>query len=228
MFIHILLNSCGKPPRIMKLRLTLLFAFLMLKIPGFCSGPGVDKESSVKLIHAECKIFYLKTTVEWSTEFEKVNCDFIIESSLDGKNWLIEGKVKSHGKTDHMSDYYWEDNRNDNIRYYRIRQLDPSGFHVLAELQPENYSIEVTIQQVNIDYERKLNLDYTIDKDQELIVRVYDRIGEQVLTLILPSETAGDYIYPVDISYLPRGNYLLEITQVLSDKTVAEKQFSIR
>ena len=60
------------------------------------------------------------------------------------------------------------------------------------------------------------------------MVRIYNRIGEQVYTKVLPSKQAGEYLYQLDISHLKPDNYLLVVTQVLLDKAVAEKAFQIK
>ena len=45
------------------------------------------------------------------------------------------------------------------------------------------------------------------------------------MTKVMPFKLAGDYIYHLDISDLKRDRYLLQVTQILLDKTVAEAPF---
>ena len=78
-----------------------------------------------------------------------------------------------------------------------------------------------------IDNEKKLILEYKVDQDQELMVRIYNRIGEQVFTKLMPYAFAGEYIYQLDINHLNPDNYLLVVTQVMLDKSVAEKAFIV-
>lgn len=185
--------------------------------------------SEVKMIHAEAKVFYHETFIAWSTEFEISTGEFMVEASNNGKDWHIRGRLRSHGAANRQADYQFVDKRDDHLTRYRIRLLDNRGKStVLSEFAPENYSVTVSIEEQYIERERKLLLEYSIDKDQELMVRIYNRIGEQVYTKILPTKTAGEYIYQLDIGHLKSDNYLLVVTQVLLDKAVAEKAFQIK
>jgi hypothetical protein len=190
---------------------------------------GGGSNAEVKMIHAEAKVFYHETFIAWSTEFEGSQGEFMIEASENGKDWFIRGKQRSHGAANRQADYQFVDKREDRFTRYRIRLLDNRGKNtVLAEFTPDNYSVTVKIEEQYIERERKLLLEYSIDKDQELLVRIYNRIGEQVYTKILPTKTAGEYIYQLDIGHLKADNYLLVVTQVLLDKAVAEKAFQIK
>lgn len=200
---------------------------LMLSSVLFASGGGTGKNAAVKIIYAEGKIFYDEIYVTWSTEFEKVKCEFIIEGSEDGHDWRFRGKVKSKGDASSHSEYRFVDAKDENLQYYRIRRLDGAGSTVLSQFELEDYSINVSMEEIFIDNEKKLLLEYTVDQDQELMVRVYNRIGEQVVTKVMPFKTAGDYLYQMDISNLEKDYYVLVVTQVLLDKSVAEKSFRI-
>lgn len=182
----------------------------------------------MKLIHAEGRIYYNQTVVMWSTESEQTTCEFIIEASADGVNWVIRGRQHGKGRPDQLAEYYFTDSRDDKLRYYRLRELDPRGSNVLSNFEPENYSINVTLDQFQVNNEKKIVLEYSVDKDQELMVRIYNKIGQQVVTRLMPFKTAGDYIYSLDVSDLSPGNYLLVVTQVVLDKSVAERQFTLR
>lgn len=188
------------------------------------NNPVVD----VKMIHSEGKIFYHEIYISWSTEFERAGFDFLVEASEDGKEWRIRARVKGKGAIDRQAEYNFVDVKDDKLKQYRIRKVDPSGkMDVLAEFQLADYSIHVSLDEVVIDHEKKLLIEYTVDQDQELIVRVYNRIGEQVVTKVMPFNLAGEYIYQLDISDLKKDRYLLVVTQALLDKAVAEKAFQV-
>lgn len=226
MFIHNLL-SCDEKGTAMKKLLVgcfLLMTVFLLK----AGGKNDPAAATVKLGYAEGKIFYHEVYVEWATEYEKVPCEFFIEVSQDGKNWAIRGRVKSKGKPEKFTEYQYVDKRDDAFKYYRIRKLDGrAGSEVLTEFEPENYSIEVQLEKVFFADQKRLVMEYSVDKDQELMVRVYNRIGEEVITKVMPFKWAGDFIFHLDVSDLPPDNYLLVVNQVLLDKTVAEKAFRI-
>ncbi|HHG85520.1 MAG TPA: hypothetical protein ENJ82_12305, partial [Bacteroidetes bacterium] len=162
----------------------------------FTFALAVGGEKDVKLIHAEGKIFYHEIYVTWSTEYENIACDFIIEASENNKEWRIRGRVKSKGASKRHSEYQFVDPREESFRYYRIRKSNSRGRNdILSRFELENYSITVTMEEMTIDHEKKLVLEYTVDKDQELMVRIYNRIGEQVVTKVMPFKVAGQYVY---------------------------------
>ncbi len=202
-----------------------LLIFLFSSLTATASS---GKNSVVKVIHAEGRIYYSEIYVTWSTEYEKAPCDFVLEASQDGEDWRIRGRVRSKGDANKISDYVFVDHKVNTYKYYRIRRLDPrSGSEVLTSFQLENYSIEVDLEELEFLETKSLVLEYSIDKDQQLVVRIYNRIGRQVLTKVMPSTKAGEYIYHLDISHLERDNYLLQVDQVLLDRTVAEQAFKV-
>ncbi len=205
-----------------------LFVLLFLGLAPALHATGPDG-IEVKLIYAEGRIYYHEIFVQWSTEWEKAPCDFVIEASADGQDWRIRGRVKSKGNSSRHSEYKFVDKKDDTFHFYRIRQMDKRGSsEILSEFELENYSIEVDLEALEFDDSRRLVLEYSIDKDQELMIRIYNSIGEQVMTKVMPFKKAGDYIYHLDISDLRRDSYLLQVTQILLDKTVAEAPFKTK
>ncbi|MFN8394932.1 MAG: hypothetical protein U0176_09820 [Bacteroidia bacterium] len=202
--------------------------FLSMFVFTCAMAGGGGAAPDIKVIHAEGKIFYHEIYVSWSTEYERASCDFIVEASEDGKDWRIRGRMRSHGAADSHAEYKFVDARDTKLHHYRIRRTDSRGqMETLSEFQLADYSINVTLEEVVIDKEKKLLIEYRVDQDQELIVRVYNRIGEQVVTKVMPFNMAGEYIYQLDISDLKKDRYLLVVTQAMLDKSVAEKAFQI-
>ena len=204
-----------------------IYAIILLFTGLTTQAKGGD-EATVKVIHAEGRIYYSEIYVIWSTEYEKVPCDFILEASEDGEDWRIRGRVKSKGGPTGISEYQFVDEKIDKFKYYRIRRQDPkNGSEILSNFELENYSIEVDLEALELLDSKSLVLEYSIDKDQKLMIRIFNRIGEQVLTKVMPFDEAGDYIFHLDISDLRRDNYLLQVNQILLDKTVAEQAFKV-
>jgi hypothetical protein len=196
---------------------------------AFASAGGDGSVAEVKVIHAEGMIFYHETYVYWSTEYERSACDFLIEASEDAREWRIRGRVRSKGAPDRHAEYNFVDSKDEKLKFYRIRKADGKGqMETLSEFTLDDYSIHVMLEEVVIDAEKKLLIDYRVDQDQELIVRIYNRIGEQVVTKVMPFTLAGEYLYQLDIGHLRKDRYLLVVTQALLDKSVAEMAFQVK
>lgn len=128
-----------------------MFAFTLAMAGGGGAAPDI------KVIHAEGKIFYHEIYVSWSTEYERTSCDFIVEASEDGKDWRIRGRMRSHGAADSHAEYNFVDARDTKLHHYRIRRTDSRGqMETLSEFQLADYSINVTLEEVVIDKEKKL------------------------------------------------------------------------
>lgn len=211
----------------MKRTSILILGAMLLLSHSLWAGGNKNEGPSVSLIYAEGQIFYHEVYITWSTEKEVPNTDFIIEASSDQKNWNIRGRVRGKGVHGAPQDYKFVDERNEQHRFYRIRQLSPGDNNVLSEITPENYSIEISLHDVTIEDAHKLIIHYSIDKDQDIMLRMYDRIGEQIVTKVMPFNEKGEHLYMMSLKGVKRGNYLIQIVQVLSNKIVAEKQFSI-
>ena len=212
----------------MKKSLLFLISVFSLLLPSVLfAGGGGTEDPAVSLIYAEGKIFYKDVLIQWSTELEKNQVEFLIERSKDNKEWFIRGKVKANGPQARHSEYSYKDERDDQYKFYRIRSIESSGMKMLKEFELQNFSINVNLTNVSVANSKRLVVEYNIDKDQEILMRVYNRIGEQVETRLMPFNTAGNYIFHLDIDHLKPGNYLLVITQTLLDKSVAEKQFTV-
>jgi len=196
-----------------------------LQVSGMVSGVNPE----VKVIHAEGRSIQKETYVTWSTEFELNPTEFIIEATTNGTDWVVRGRMKSQGTANQKAEYEFVDTRDDAIKSYRIRFHDGKGrAQLLAQFKADDYSVDVSLEEIVETKPRKLVLKYHMKQDQELLVRVYNRIGEEVFTKSLPSSVAGAYFYDVDISLLKPDNYLLVVTQALVDKTVAELAFQIK
>lgn len=205
--------------------------FLLILAVGSLQGLKADtggNDAEVKILYAEGKIFHKEVLINWTTEYENILGDFIIEGSENGKDWRIRGRVRSQARRGGSAEYKFTDTSNDKFRYYRIKRQSKRGWEILSEFEVDDYSINIGMEELLIDKTRKLVLEIEFSQDQEVMIRVYNKIGKQVKTQVLPFQEAGDYIYQLDITDLPRGNYVLQINQVLLDKAVAERRFSVR
>jgi hypothetical protein len=67
--------------------------------------------------------------LRWSTALEIDNDYFIIEKSIDGKNFMFATKVLGRGTTYEPGRYEWKDEIASEVTYYRLSQFDFDGSH---------------------------------------------------------------------------------------------------
>lgn len=101
------------------------------------------------------------------------------------------------------------------FRHYRLTVRDSRHrltHHLLPPLQLAN---ALLYAQHRVDSsQRSVHLTYALERRKDLLLRVFDRIGQQVDTRAIPAGQPGSYSYDLDYSHLPSGTYLLVITQV--------------
>jgi len=84
---------------------------------------------SVNLVSFTAALNNSKVDLQWSTTSEKNASHFVIEKSIDGKNFTDAGTVIANGTTLNKSNYNFQDNTGSysGVIYYRLRQVEISG-----------------------------------------------------------------------------------------------------
>lgn len=82
----------------------------------------------INLISLNANFDDSKVIVSWATASEINNMSFIIERSTNAKDWQVIGTVNGSGNSNHVIEYYFEDNDPINgVLYYRLKQVDFNG-----------------------------------------------------------------------------------------------------
>ncbi|MBO9700393.1 MAG: T9SS type A sorting domain-containing protein [Sporocytophaga sp.] len=81
-----------------------------------------------------------RNVLSWSTLNEINNDRFIIERSINGREFELVGVVKGSGNTSSISEYYFSDiELNEYAYYYRVKQVDVNGMFMFSSvIQIEN------------------------------------------------------------------------------------------
>lgn len=181
---------------------------------GF-SGFAIGANTIVLPVHYlsfEAQKFSNHVLLNWSTGSELNNKHFIVERSINNRDWTSIGLVKGKGTTTLKSSYQFED-RQVNLSsseyrfiYYRLNQIDwdgKSSFSVsrIIELEDPNTSIKV--------YPQPTQGDVYIDapNNKGLRFALIDNSGKPILkgSSILP-------LTPIDLRMVPAGIYYLQIS----------------
>ncbi len=73
--------------------------------------------------------------LQWVTATEENNSHFMVEKSLDGRNFETIGKVEGHGTTAQRQSYSFTDTSLDAERiYYRLKQVDFDGTYAYTDI----------------------------------------------------------------------------------------------
>ena len=157
----------------------------------------------------------------WRTETEINNLGFEIERKVPSNSqqngtdsgWVKIGFVPGHGTTTDPQEYYYFDDISiisSTTLSYRLKQVDFDGTY--------DYSDVVFVENISPgDFELKQNypnpfnpstsIQYAVGRQQFVVLKVYDVLGEEIATLVNEEKPAGTYEIMFDAQVLTSGIY---------------------
>jgi hypothetical protein len=148
--------------------------------------------------------------LNFSTSSEKNNKGFEIEKSEDGFNFQSIGFIKGAGNSATMKYYSFTDTKavKDNL-YYRLKQMDEDGrsdYSKIIKIEMNDLSSSLFAMYYQTGNVSGLNLQ--INTDNAIQGRLYSQDGKLLREISLKSGWQN-----LDMSELPKGVYLLEVTE---------------
>jgi len=155
------------------------------------------------------------TVLKWSTATEINNAGFQIERKLDGSNlWTSVAFIPGAGTSNVPISYSYEDkNLTPGVYVYRMKQIDNDGTTTIYN--PDNLpKVDIgasnTLQLGNYPnpFNPSTEIRFSVPQDGYASLKVYNIIGQEVVTLFSGYAKAGHYI-PVkfDASQMASGVY---------------------
>ncbi len=157
--------------------------------------------------------------LNWVTTSELNNSGFDIERSkvnASDNEWLKIGFVKGNGTSSNTNTYEYTDKNVNSGKYnYRLKQIDFNG-----NFKYYNLSEEVTVgipgkYSLNQNFPNPFNpetiISYQIPSDHNVLIKIYDISGKEVLTLVNEYEVAGSYEIKFNGSNFASGIYYYQI-----------------
>ena len=154
----------------------------------------------------------MNAVLHWSTATEVNNFGFEIERRQTAR-WEKVGFVTGAGTSSSPRDYSYTDNNLSPGRYaYRIKQVDNNGtssYYGSAEVE---IGLAAKKFELGSNYPNPFNpattMEFTLGDDGPTLLRVYNMLGQTVMTLFNGDAQAGRlYQVKFDASKLPSGLY---------------------
>ena len=176
--------------------------------------------------------------LKWTTSSEVNNHGFDIERSVNKTIWARLGFVAGSGTTNSLRNYTFTDNSitSSGTYYYRLKQINNDGTYQyynkaggdfvrvrghgkIALIQPDNNteveSSSATEYLLNQNYPNPFNpstvIAYSIPQSANVMMVVYNSIGQTVKVLENAFKNAGNYTVSFNASELPSGVYFYRI-----------------
>jgi len=191
---------------------------------------GVASSSSVNTLPVKWLTFNAtkmdrnNIQLAWTTASEINNKGFDIERSFDGKNFTNIGFVKGTGTSNNTNKYSFIDaNANGFEVYYRLKQMDFDGKFSYSNIVKISNSDKVDFDIVEVQpnpFDNELSVKLNTSSDKNIQVFVYDSKGALVSERNLNAIFGLNTIAIENANILPKGFYVLKVTQGGNTKTV--------
>jgi len=156
--------------------------------------------------------------LNWTTSSERNNSHFIIEKSLDTKQWSGVGMETGSGTTSQTTNYQMIDNNPySGQSYYRLKQFDFDGTITISDIISVNRTNENDIQL----YPSPTKNAITINSNNEIVnINIVDLQGSTVYK----QNNVSQKMVRINLSNLREGMYY---TQIQTDKGTTIERISV-
>lgn len=166
---------------------------------------------------AEVEADHRHVSLSWALEAGSAGAGFfIVQKSSDGGHWRNLAVFEA-ADTLTTTGQQWalKDEFKPHFLYYRLVYQNTVGKrHVMVTRRIDPDVVQLRAQSWLDPKTRVLHLSYILDRDKQLLLRVYDHLGHERATHFVPSGRAGVYELELDFSLFARGTYVLVFTQV--------------
>jgi len=184
----------------------------------------LDTSLPVELTNFSANVVRQTVELNWRTATEKNNSGFEVQRKSGNKEWQILGFVTGRGTTTEPANYNYKDELTSSGEYsYRLKQIDFDGSFDYSDI------VDVEVKPVaeyvlNQNYPNPFNpstiISFSVAQKTNVILTVYNLLGEKVATLVNEVKDAGNYQVNFDGANLTSGIYIykLEAGSFLSTK----------
>jgi hypothetical protein len=162
-----------------------------------------------------------KVILSWETATEVNNYGFEIQklevrSKKLEENWEKVGFVEGSGNSNSPKEYSFVDELAQNGKYsYRLKQIDFDGKFEYSDVVEVEVNVLPTEFSLSQNYPNPFNpstsIEYTVVSSEYVSLKVYDVLGNEVVTLVNEKKEAGKYRVNFNASSLSSGVYFYKI-----------------
>jgi photosystem II stability/assembly factor-like uncharacterized protein len=190
------------------------YVYVGTGLPQMLYG-SIQSTIPVELTSFSAKQVEDKIHLNWQTATELNNHGFEIERKTENSEWRTKGFKEGNGTTTETQFYsFIDDNISGGKFQYRLKQIDYDGsFEFSDEIEIEvSIPIEYSLSQ---NFPNPFNpstvIKYSIPEERLMILKVFNAIGEEVVSLVNEVKQPGVYEIEFNASYLSSGIYFYKL-----------------
>ena len=171
----------------------------------------------VELVSFSARISDTEIILNWLTATEVNNYGFEVQRSVKADNWEVLGFVEGHGNSNSPKKYNFIDSKiNAAETYsYRLKQIDNDGSYEFSKTLEVNFGSPINFELIQ-NYPNPFNpsttISFNLPKSGEVILSIYNLIGEEIKTLVEGFREAGTYTVNFNAKGHPSGMYLYRLS----------------
>ena len=153
-----------------------------------------------------------KVLLTWKTATEINNRGFEIQRSSDRTDWSTIAYIDGKGTTTEPNIYsYTDEPAISGTYYYRLKQYDLNGnFEFSKTIEVDLRIIKDFVLEQNYPnpFNPSTTIGYELPKESDVMIKVYDILGNEIATLVNGKKPAGVHEVNFDGSNLGSGMYI--------------------
>lgn len=172
----------------------------------------------VELVSFSASVNENNVTLSWITASETNNYGFEIyrRKYFNDSAWVRIGFAKGQGTSTEINNYFFEDKNLQSGKYeYQLKQIDFDGNFKFSEIittevePPVKFALE---QNYPNPFNPSTTIQYSIGSKQFVRLKVYDVLGNEIITLVNEEKPAGTYSLEFNALNFSSGIYYYKIT----------------
>ena len=186
-------------------------------IDQYATNPSLTTDGTwpVELTSFIAEVKQRDITLHWKTATEVNNYGFEVErassSTTPGQDWQKVGFVQGNGNSNSPKEYSFADKELSGGKYsYRLKQIDNDGqfeYSKIVEVSVSEPTKFVLEQNYPNPFNPTTKINFSIPEVQQVQLKVYDVLGNEVATLVNEEKAPGTYEVQFNASNLTSGIY---------------------
>jgi photosystem II stability/assembly factor-like uncharacterized protein len=153
--------------------------------------------------------------LSWATATETNNKGFEVQRRMENSEYSTIAFIDGKGTTTGSNNYAYTDSKIESGKYfYRLRQIDFDGtFAYSSEVEVDVATITSFALDQNFPnpFNPSTSISYRLPEASDVVVKIYDVMGNEVATLVNGRQDAGVHQVVFDAAKLSSGSYIYSI-----------------